>query len=251
MNFSPTKIFFRNLILLLIAIVIVLITWQMRSVQSAAGSSSSKNKYLDLIYEKRDPDILIEAYHSDINDLFNEKIKKMVEVMKKNEKDPNKITNLFKPPEYNKENEIPTTRKTCTPENLSTYCVSLEAVKVYFDFRDALSEASKIENAKAGEVYAKLQSGGATKGDLKDAGSNLTNYAKNLEKIELEAELSRQSLDQALAVYNEMQFALPMHTKYMDIVKSLEKYRDKVSSLRKQIEKFPGTFLDVTTTQCT
>lgn len=252
------KILIRNIALVVLSLAVTGITWQQRNAKSATESNApSKNEYIELVQKTRNVDDVIAKYNDDMNKLFNDRIKRMVAVLNMAEKDskadPKALSDLFKPPAYNEENGIQTTRKSCDElkDNLSTYCLSLDATKKYFLFRDALLEARKVAEQTAGDVYAQTQSGATTKGDLGSAGRNLLTYGKTIEKINLETDIARQTLDQALAAYNEMQFALPMHTKYMQIVKSLEQYRDKVADIRRNIEQFPATFLDVTTTQCT
>ena len=70
-------------------------------------------------------------------------------------------------------------------------------------------------------------------------------------KIGNEIDFAQQALDQGLAAYNEFQMALPLHREYQEIIKSLEAYRDAVAAIRKEVELYPSTFLDVTTTACT
>lgn len=68
--------------------------------------------------------------------------------------------------------------------------------------------------------------------------------------IDRELAIARQALDQALSVYNELQMALPTHKKYKEVYKKLEQYRDKVARIRREVEYYPNTFLNVTTTAC-
>lgn len=253
---STTPALLRNFLIFFLTVAIVVLTQQVkRSVKAAEPGSCEKPKtYSDFVLCGHSADELIDKYHNDINKFFNENIKRMVAAMKENEGKSKELTILFKPPEYQKENGVPTIRQSCdsVPKNLSTYCLAISGTRKYFEFRDALLVARSAAEQAAGNVSARLQSGAITKnGDISDAQQNMQNLGQLIDKINREADLSRQALDQALSAYNEMQYALPLHTKYMEVVKSLEKYRDKVAGIRRTIEQFPSTFLDVTTTQCT
>ena len=88
-------------------------------------------------------------------------------------------------------------------------------------------------------------------GDLAQGEEQMQEYGATLNRIDREIDIARQSLDQALGAYNELQLAFPLHKKYQQVIKTLEKYRDKISGLRKEIEWYPVTFLDLSTTACT
>ena len=69
--------------------------------------------------------------------------------------------------------------------------------------------------------------------------------------INEEIATSKRALDLTLGAYNEFQMALPLHLRYMRIVRELEKYRDKLGEIRWIIEAFPKILPNATTTQCT
>jgi chromosome segregation ATPase len=111
----------------------------------------------------------------------------------------------------------------------------------------------KFESEKSGEEEGQDELHGEFfgLGDVSRLSRRLSSLGSELNRIDREIELSRQALDQALSAYNELQMALPLHRKYKETIKALEKYRNKVSDIRKEVDLYPVTFLDVTTTQCT
>lgn len=218
----------------------------------------------------------IKKYHEVINCLFNKRIKMLVEKMLKtgeeNERltpeDLEKIHQLLSPGEpVFDENGQQVGRKKCQGEgediNLSTYCLAQAATEEYFEFRTAMQEARRIAHIEAAQKKFELESAGREEGedelhgeffglgDVSGLSRALRGLGAELNRIDREIELSRQALDQALSAYNELQMALPLHRKYVEAIKALEKYRNKVSDIRQEVDLYPVTFLDVTTTQCT
>ncbi len=72
-----------------------------------------------------------------------------------------------------------------------------------------------------------------------------------VERIDREIDISRKTLDRALATYSEMQMALPLHQKYKKVIGALEKYRTQLGKLRRTIDLYPVIFFNLTTTKCT
>lgn len=225
-------------------------------------------------------DRVIKKYHEMINCLFNKNIKIMVKefLPEENNKkslskaDLDRIFSLLAPPAIQvDENGLPKGRKDCKGEggqqNISTYCLAQAATNEYFEFREAMIKAHELERQKAGTRFETLtgkkpQEGqmpdvmveqrtlfGAV-GDVLQGQKSLQGYGARINRIDREIDIARQTLDQALAAYNEMQMALPLHAKFQETIKLLEKYRDKISKVRKEIDFYPRTFIDVTTPSC-
>lgn len=213
---------------------------------------------------------VIDKYHEVTNCLFNQRIGVMVDKMMGVEMfgdyqplTPDKldvIAKLLAPPEQikNQAGEI-TGRKTCKGvdgnPNISTYCLAEEATDEYFEFREAMVSArvslKQEAYANSGSQATLQRSIPGTAADLVTGQQNLLKYGEQINEIDRELNVSRQSLDQALAAYNEMQMALPLHRKYMEIIKALEVYRDKIADIRTKVHAYPAEFLDVTTASCT
>ena len=232
----------RNLILFVLAVSAVAAT---HAVRLSAAQQEQQNKYLKVLEgENFRADVgetessveeVVKTYHKNVNDMFNERISEMVKLgATGNPKDLEKMMGFVTPPgiEFDLEG-LPLRRRPCGEDGrLSAYCLSLAATDEYFFFREALLEARRLAREK----------GSATASE---------EYAALIERIDSETDIARRALDQALSMYNELQSALPLHQKYLQTIKKLESYRDKISGVRKEIELFPDTFLDVTTTQCT
>lgn len=251
----------RNLALLVAMSALVLGTHVARSAVQPEGSKRQQNnKYLEMLYGGdilgNRVDKIIDEYHKTINDIFNKRIEILTEKLSE-VKDPKAFEALIAPPELEKDKDgQPTRRKPCKTEssqqNLSTYCLSQDVTNEYFDFREALLAArEQTKNAVLDQLPADSKVAIGELPDINKASKGLTQYGAVIEKIDLEIDTARQSLDYALAAYNELQMALPLHYKYMEVVSSLERYRDKVSAIRKEVELYPPAFLNTTTTSCT
>ncbi len=155
------------------------------------------------------------AYHKDVNDVFNDAIKTFT-----TEDDP--IV------EYDPE---------CPDANVSTYCVSTRVVPLYIDFLEALDDHAQYV---------------MDEGDTTSNISEVTDIASNrIKLIDLERENAFNILDFTLAAYNEFQLMYPIHNEYEKLIKDFEKYNEELGDWREQIYKWPGDFIDVSTTECT
>lgn len=216
-------------------------------------------------------DQIISKYHEMINCLFNMRIEKMVKKIlqriRLTEKDLQEIFISLLPPEFilNEEKQA-IGREPCLKMNLSTYCLAQAATEEYMQFRAAMQKARQKEKQDAAQQFFKQtgksvdeapdrfveqRSLGGAFADIFQGEKALQDYGATINRIDDEMKFARQALDQALAAYGELQMALPLHRKYKEVISTLEKYRDKVSDIRKEVDLYPVTFLDVTTTQCT
>lgn len=217
-----------------------------------------------------DADKIKSKYHEAINDIFNDKIKALVALGNSEKKeDFEKMLELVSPPDLEKdESGQLIKRKECDGENLSTYCLAMAVTNKYFIFRAEMLKAREQEKKKAvtqfenqygkkpkeaqpEEILVEQRTLFGTIGDIFQGQKAMQGYGEALNDIDREIDLSRQAIDQTLKTYNEMQMALVMHSKYKKIIKSLEDYRDKISEIRKEVDLYPFTFLDLTTTACT
>ncbi len=271
----------RNFLILVLSIVLVLATQTVKERVRAKTAAGQANPYIDLFLENKDfkteseeaeqpaliyprdeIGLVIDKYHRAVNCLFNTRIKILVEQMLEPEQMLESESQNKKPLTEEQirsmlKNLSPPTgeikgRKDCANENgglnLSTYCLAKAATKEYTAFRSALVVARKKTQQEAGQNLPKNY---PTKGGaIEQLGKNVQEYGAVIEKIDRELTISREALDLGLAAYQELQMALPLHRKYKEVIKYLEKYRDKVSDIRKEVELYPTTFLDVTTTQC-
>lgn len=236
---------------------------------SESGDSSQTNQYLSLInsdgnfkfagedcseplFTPGDDEIdkITKTYHAQINCRFNLKIKRMRALGKTGKKeDLEALITLLDPPPpiIEAETGAQTGRKSCDgAENLSTYCLAMDATKEFSDFRDALTVVRRKIKTEVGS-----RSPTQTGGGMSQAQRNLVAENQKANRIDNEITIAQKALDEGLAAYNELQMALPLHMKYQALIEALEGYRDKISAIRKQVDLYPTTFLNVSTTKCT
>lgn len=253
--------------LIVLGAVVAVVVMQLSHDRVAAEQTEGGNPYKDMVFNGLSIDSVVEKYHSNVNDYFNGKVKQLMVIAKSGtDEDIITLTARVTPPEQTFDSAgLANGRKDCKTaeeggENLSTYCAANDLTKQYLMLREALM----IRRQEAlSEVRQRFETIGAVRQNafeqqrmfggtpLGEGQKNIQDYGQIANQVDEELDLARKSLDQGLAAYNEMQISLPMHIKYKKLTKALELYRDKLSSLRKEIELYPGTFIDVTTPACT
>lgn len=238
----------RPFLILLLSILAVVAARGLRAPEmfSRAADSDKNPSYEDYTddYKK-----IVSKYHEETNKLFNERIAKLVQVANDGAKeDLAKLVKFVTPPGLKKNSTgdlVP--RLPCPGDNLSTYCLAQAAADNYLKFRASMIKA---RDRKKEGVIEDLFSEPALRKNINDAREAANSYEETLNAINAELSLARDSMDQALTAYDELQMALPMHMKYLEMIGALEDYRDKVSKVRREVNSYPGTFLDVSTTSC-
>ncbi len=172
------------------------------------------------------------SYHSGMNDLFNEKIEKLIEIFEKGRglNDPN----IYAPKCDVKDSSD--CRNSCNEDNVSTYCVSVEALNRYLAY---IIKLKQLENTVSWHSS-----------DTNNLGKlfELT-YERNAVMAE-EEEKARIHMEGALNAYNELRMAYPMHVQYEKLSDSLIKYKNQLRSIYRQVKKYPVNFVDMTSTKC-
>lgn len=196
---------------------------------SISGSSvfidKASGSDFDFIDPKKNLEWTISHYHSHVNDLFNSRFKAVTDLHSID-------FDRFRPVAEG---------ETCQPDNLSTYCLAEEVTKAYIAYRkDLLSRKSVLfeDDPCDGNTVFTVVEGTKT-------------LSARGEFIDGEIEYSKSALDLALAVYSEFQTMYPMHKKYEEIYKSTLKYREGVYEIRRNLQKYPALFQDVSTPRCT
>lgn len=241
----------------------------------AASSAQSRNPYDDPSLGVND---VIELYHKNMNEAFNEYIKKM---MKGSPDDKNgKAYHVL---DGNKEGEPLTAAECLSPKysaNYSTFCVSVNLLGADSDFcsvpqtADDMIQFCKLDKgALARKGYLNFSSAIAKrtqqvfdtekeKADWKNMSigerasqgwSSITAATKLISRqtiIADEMRFAKEALDQTLSAYDQLKVVWPLHQKYVGIYHSLEQYRDKLVDVRHQTDAYPKRFIDVTTTAC-
>lgn len=185
-------------------------------------------------------------YHSEMNDYFNAKIKRLNEILEE--------PDFFKNEELVKDFNIPEDIKVLAKEdgaseevdnldtiaekcegNVSTYCVSMGALKRYVEYVKAL-------NVLVGKL--------ATDTNSTYIGDLITETQARNEKIAAEYDQAKQVMEATIATYNEYRLAYPMHKKYVKIIEILTKYKLALKDLKRQATLFPVKFVDATSDEC-
>ncbi len=227
-----------------------------------ACAEGKEDKYEVIAAQGNAIDNLLDCYHQTVNKIFNANIREMVKLAKTGkEEDLKKLLERvapFKPDENG--------NRSCkaNPDNISTYCVSEKSVIEYGKFRAGMLKVREHLKADAGAEAARIQKMYVAEqedmdnffgnGDAGEAQRNIfSTFGAKLERIDNELAVARTSLDQALAAYHELQFALPMHVKYKQVIKTIsgdDGYIEQLSDIRRRTEYLPGEFIDVTTPAC-
>lgn len=173
-----------------------------------------------------------EAYHSEINNYFNDKFNKLHSLVKK---DPHFYkAKEFKVPKKD-ENQNEPDASQCDEENLSTYCISMGALNIYMDYVDILDALSSTLANETKQV------------NLENV---LFHTKERNEKIALEYDQARNAMESTIAAFNEYKLAYPMHVKYQKVIEELLKYKLLLKDLRIEVQEFPVRFIDATTSRC-
>jgi len=199
-------------IVCVLGIMVILNTVRLEDLYAQATSSPYENDQLSLY----DVELL---YHVRINDLFNSKLKLLNEG--------EKGAGIGKTPDGDE----------CPENNYSTFCLARACSKEYEQFKAALEKRKKV-----------VETGEDSNVTLQEVAMKA--FSKRNE-IDLELARSKSALDSALANYNELRIAYPMHLQYMEVITNLTDYNKKLTDLRKEVEKLPAKFIDASTAKCT
>lgn len=257
---SKTALYLTTFLVTLMTVVVTLAVVPAQTVFGGNANADEvcdagkEDKYKVIATTDNPIDAELDCYHETVNKIFNTNIREMVKLGKTGkEADLKKLVERVSPFEPNKEGN-----RSCkaNPENISTYCVSEKAVIEYGKFREGMlevrnqlkkeagAEAARIQKLTDNQKYSSVASGQE---------AIFSSYGAKLDRIENELGVARTSLDQALAAYHELQFALPMHVKYQQVIKSIsgdDGYIEQLSDIRRRVEYFPASFIDVTTPAC-
>lgn len=124
----------------------------------------------------------------------------------------------------------------CPEGNISTYCLAQDVVDELIKFQFGLDDHAQYitdvdtETTNLGEITDEM--------------------ALRQDMITLERQVAFDTLDLALAMYNEFQMMYPLHQEYEGLIETLELYNEKLAEWRKVIYEWPGDFIDVSTNKC-
>jgi len=193
-------------------------------------AANSETNYYSFNNARLGFDEVTSLYHSNLNQFFNDKMDRLSEILEREKfyEDPD-----FEAPEGA---NIGNYKTQCGPSNVSTFCVSMEATDLYIQYVETLQSLESalpqvdIQNPTASDLLIPI----LTRND----------------DIQLEIENSRLVLEATLSSYNEFRLAYPMHRRYEDIIVNMNRYKNELKSVRLQVARFPGKFIDATSEQC-
>lgn len=167
------------------------------------------------------------SYHYSMNDFFNEKINRLVEMLNQEK--------FYKNPDFNP----PSENQVCTDNNVSTYCVSKQALEMYIVYLESLEEIkAQLPVRSDADAFPQY---------LSDVYNTILNRNNNISE---EVISSKKVLEATIATYDEFRLAYPMHQEYEQIINSLLKYKLALKEVRKRVSKFPGKFIDASSAYC-
>lgn len=182
--------------------------------------------------------LVFSAYHGEMNEFFNTKIKKLIELVDEPDfyQNPEKKKLFLPPANLLDKDGIPVILEKCGEENLSSYCLSIAALSKYEEYLKRLDYLQKNPDLN----YTTMSSVGDITAILK----------RRAEQSKREAQEAKAVLEATVAAYNEFRLAYPMHIKYQEILKQLTKYKLVLKDIRLRAAEFPVRFVDASTSQC-
>ena len=179
-------------------------------------SAATDDDVADFKYDDHDTfEEAVIAYHTTVNDIFNKKIDLLIN---------NDAENL---------NIQYIEGEDCEEDNVSTLCLAELIVAEYIDFISSIDDYKVVSSEEGGTLE-----------DL----TTLLSWKKTM--VDLEKDAAYRTMNQALAVYNELQIMYPIHLQYEVIIETLESYNKSVADWRKEIRAWPTDFIDVSTNKC-
>lgn len=173
-------------------------------------------------------DLVKELYHDEINEYFNNKIELFLETDPDDE-------NYVIPPEGEK----------CGKKNVSTYCVAMGALDMYYEYSATLDLISPI--VMDIQTYTTAPVTGTAVGTVASLFSSLSAIDA---KVEQEKADAMKVMDMTISTYNEFRLALPMHLKYKLVMEDLYAYVKSLRGLRYTLYSFPAKFINASSQDC-
>lgn len=175
---------------------------------------------------------IFDLYHGQMNDLFNERLKAMVEILKEKDRSRLEIPTTINRQEDSLEQIVQ--KCNAGEPNVSSYCVSMEALALYGKYVERLA---LLKGALEPEPDSNVQ-------------TLLLETAARNEFAEKEARDAKDVLEATMSAYEEFYNAYPMHQKYQEIITALLKYKLALKDIRKEVQFFPLKFVDATSSYC-
>lgn len=181
-------------------------------------SGNLKASAIDYSDRKYSLEEAVIAFHTEMNGITNDFIKKLLS---------RSSPNVSYPDDDSK----------CASDNLSTYCLALKLNMELTTFEKEISgRKDDFKEASDSSTYT-----------IEEATQHV---AERRNFIEDEINTARETLDLTLATYNEIQNVYPVHRQLVGLIKNLETYRSNLADIRNEIAFYPAKFNDATTIEC-
>lgn len=179
-------------------------------------------------------------YHNGMNDFFNKKLARVVELMK-NPVGFVQVEHLYCVDRNGKDMSPDECARGCFEDDVSTFCVSMQALDQYRAYLNTMYYIQTYWSADS-QWWAlmKLTLIADVQSYMADRDAKIADDISNSQLI----------LESTLKAYNEFLSAYPVHKIYEDVIKNLIKYKNKLKQIRLEVEKYPATFVDTTSTKC-
>lgn len=174
------------------------------------------------------------SYHDSMNRFFNDKMESLNEMLA--------TDNFFDNPNFNP----PAEGQECDKNNVSSYCVSVQALDIYMKYLEVL-EVVKTQLIDAKNQYYEED---PTFVVYERLDALWYQSADKNEQIDKEVEDAKKVLEATISAYDEFMLAYPMHKKYQEVIKNLVKYKIALKDIRKRVMRFPEKFIDATSAYC-
>ena len=204
------------------------------------------------------------SYHKNINEIFDEHIEKLLSGEVDGDNKPKYSTSG---PPLDDSGTVVDGEQFCKSEttNVSTYCLGFEVLDEYTAFMvgiethrsqyqdkidDEHSDIIKEEN-QASEYNFWRKNFWFDGLKVVSSEKAINHLSERVALIDEQTALAKDVMVAALDTYDELQIYYALHLQYYGLIEDLEGYRDALSKVRAQVEKYPGKFHDMTTTDCT
>lgn len=219
---------------LLSAIIAVVLVYGGYTIYAENSDTSNTSDYYSFTNSLLGFSYTKNSYHDSMNRFFNDKMESLNEMLA--------TENFFDNPNFNP----PAEGQECDKNNVSSYCVSVQALDIYMKYLEVLevvktqlilAKDTYYEEDPAFVVYERLDSLWYQSAD------------KN-KQIDREVEDAKKILEATISAYDEFTLAYPMHKKYQEVIKNLVKYKIALKDIRKRVMRFPEKFIDATSAYC-
>jgi|GEM_PF-4387686 len=199
------------------------------------AGAEEKNDYNKDYLEMKSVEEMYLAYHTRINDMFNDALKKTIKGQ----------TDVDVSKDDTEQNE-----KCENPENIATICLGKRALYEYRGYEEAMTKAKATsDDPNKGIPLFKEKEASKRTDEAYARGGDRNTFIDREIGTDDPNDKGRALISQeaALDFYSEFTGAYKMHEKNEELITALAKYNEKLSELRTQTYLLPPQFHNVTT----